>query len=64
MTYSEIISRVPLAKREVADAYLKGLAEGVRISFNPSPEKNADAQTRDVWNDPKYYPQEEAKKDD
>ena len=45
MTYSEIISRVPLAKREVADAYLKGWAEGVGISFIPSPDKNVDART-------------------
>lgn len=32
MTYSELIANVPIDKREIVDAFLKGVAEGCKLS--------------------------------
>ena len=41
MTYREIIEGVPTERREVADAYLKGVADGYGVKRSESAESKS-----------------------
>ena len=45
MTYSELIANVPTDKREIVDAFLKGVAEGCKLStVQDEPESKDDKE--------------------
>jgi hypothetical protein len=47
MTYSELIANVPTDKREIVDAFLKGVAEGCKLSIVQDEQESKDDKEKE-----------------